>query len=248
MTRSKQQALFLRRIAVEQGVAQLFALLPDISVFMKDRQGRFMFLNPRGCEYCGVKDMADALGKTDHDFFPKAKAGRYQADDRRVMTDGTPVLNRVEPEPGKRGTPRLVVTSKVPLRDASGKVIGVIGLSREVADTASASVGVGRVARAVEFFYARYGEKLMMTQVARYVGVSVNQLERLFRRTVGESPQRCLLQVRIEQACHKLRDSRSSMAEVAQACGFYDQAHFCHAFAVEIGCPPFAYRRRHQTV
>jgi len=243
-----QQTAFLRRIAPEHGVAQLFDLLPDISVFMKDRRGRFMFLSPRGCEYCGVRTMEEALGKTDHDFFPKAKADRYQADDRRVMVDGVPVLNRVEPEPSGKGLSRLVVTSKRPLCDAHGKIIGVIGLSREVTETAPASLGVGRVARAVALFYARYGEKLSVAQAARHVGVSVNQLERLFHKTVGDSPQRCLLNIRIEQASRLLRESHASMAGIAQTCGFYDQAHFSRTFSESAGCSPLAYRRRHQTV
>ena len=243
----KRGAAFLRRLAPEHGLAQLFDLLPDISVFVKDAQGRFVYLNPLGCEYCGVRQPDEALGKTDRDFFPREKADRYRADDRRVMADGVPVLNRVEPEPGGRGSPRLVVTSKVPLRDASGEVIGVLGLSREVSETAPASLGVGRVARAVGLFRARFGEKVSVAQAARHVGVSVNQLERLFRRTVGESPQRCLLNIRIEQASRRLRESHASMAEVAQACGFYDQAHFSRMFSGAAGCSPSAYRRRHQT-
>lgn len=229
-------------------MTQLFDILPDISVFIKDRRGRFMFLNPRGCEYCGVRSADEALGKTDRDFFPKAKADRYMADDSRLMADGLPVLNRVEPEPGYKGSPRLVVTSKMPLRDMRGRVIGVIGLSREVTGAASASLGVGRVARAVDHFYSRYGEKVSVAQVARHVGISVNQLERLFRKTIGESPRHCLLHIRIEQASRLLRESHANMAEVALTCGFYDQAHFSRAFSAEVGCAPLAYRRRHQAV
>lgn len=248
MSTVSKQVAFLRRISPEHGMTQLFDILPDISVFIKDRQGRFMFLNPRGCEYCGVRQVAEALGKTDRDFFPKVRADRYMADDSRVMADGLPVLNRVEPEPGGRGSPRLVVTSKMPLRDKGGQVIGVIGLSREVTSAAPASLGVERVARAVDLFYARSGEKLTVAQVARHVGISVNQLERLFRKTIGESPQHCLLHIRIEQASRLLRESHASMADVAQTCGFYDQAHFSRAFSAAVGCSPLAYRRRHQTI
>jgi PAS domain S-box-containing protein len=240
-------ARFLRRVQPEHGVMQLLDALPDLSVFVKDRQGRFVYVNPRGCEYCGVKAAAEAVGKTDRDFFPRGRSERYRADDARVMKDGIPVLNRIEPEPCAQGSPRLVVTSKWPLRDAAGRVIGVIGCSREVAEAAPASLGVGRVARAVAVFYARCGGKLTVAEVARSVGISVNQLERLFRRALGETPQRCLLRIRVEQAGRLLRESRAGLAEVAQACGFYDQAHLSHAFSAEIGCSPLAYRRRHQT-
>ncbi|HQA37369.1 MAG TPA: PAS domain-containing protein [Kiritimatiellia bacterium] len=239
-------ARFLRRVQPEHGVTQLLDALPDVSVFVKDRQGRFVYVNPRGCEYCGVRCAEDAAGKSDRDFFPPGRAERYRADDARVMKDGQPVLNRIEPEPCAQGSPRLVVTSKWPLRDAAGRVIGVIGCSREVAERAPVSLGASRVARAVALFYARCGEKLTVAQVAQSVGISVNQLERLFRGALGETPQRCLLRIRVEQAGRLLRESRMRLAEVAQTCGFYDQAHLSHAFAAEIGCSPLAYRRRHQ--
>jgi transcriptional regulator GlxA family with amidase domain len=45
-----------------------------------------------------------------------------------------------------------------------------------------------------------------------------------------------------------LRESSAGMAEVAQACGFYDQAHFSRVFSEATGCPPLSYRRRHQTL
>jgi PAS domain S-box-containing protein len=246
MTKDSLANRFLRRVAPAHGVAQLLDALPDVSVFIKDRRGRFMYLNPRGCEYCGVRSQAEALGKTDRDFFPPEQAERYRADDARVMKDGAPALNRVEPEPSGRASPRLVVTSKWPLRDRAGRAIGVIGCSREVTGVAPVTSGVGRVARAVALFRERYAEKLSIPYVARQAGVSVNQLERLFRKMIGEPPQRCLLRIRLEQAGRMLRDSRDSMACVAQACGFYDQAHFSHAFSAEVGCSPLAYRRRHQ--
>ncbi len=227
---------------------QLLDALMDISVFLKDRQGRFVYVNPRGCEYCGVRLASEVLGKTDYDFFPRERAERYRADDCRVMKDGQPSLNRVEPEPNGQGSPRLVVTSKWPLRDRRGRVIGLIGCSREVSGAASASLGVGRVARAVALFRERLGEKITVAQVAREVGISVNQLERLFRKTLGEPPQHSLLRIRTERAGRLLRETHTSMAEIAQTCGFYDQAHFSRAFASAHGCSPLAYRRRHQTV
>ncbi|MDD4102012.1 MAG: AraC family transcriptional regulator [Kiritimatiellae bacterium] len=237
---------FLRRIAPAHGMTQLFDVLTDISVFIKDRRGRFMYLNTHGCEYCGVKHAQDAIGKTDLSFFPQQKAALYMADDSRVMHDGIPVLNRIEPEPCGQPTPRLVVTSKMPLRDTKGKIIGIIGLSREITETRPAAAGIDKVAKVVALFHERYGDALSIAQAARQAGISINHLERLFHMTIGESPQHCLIRIRIEHACRLLRDSRDSLSDISGACGFYDQAHFCHAFTAHVGCPPSAYRRRHQ--
>ncbi|MEM6471513.1 MAG: PAS domain-containing protein, partial [Planctomycetota bacterium] len=123
---------FFDRLAPGQQVLDLFDLLPDVSFFVKDREGRFMALNRRGCEYCKVVSEEAALGKTDHDFFPQTRADDYREDDERVMRTGEPILNRIESAPEDVGSPRLVTTSKIPLRDRRGKVIGVAGFSRQV--------------------------------------------------------------------------------------------------------------------
>ncbi|WP_420196904.1 PAS domain-containing protein [Chthoniobacter flavus] len=97
---------------------------------MKDREGRFVALNRQGCDYCGVKSEREALGKTDCDFFPQTRAAEYMADDRVVMKTGRSILNRVEPAPEREGSPHLVITNKIPLRDGQGRVVGVAGFSR----------------------------------------------------------------------------------------------------------------------
>jgi PAS domain-containing protein len=60
--------------------SQLFDLLPDVSFFVKDRQGRFMALNRKGCEYCGVASEAAAIGMTDHDFVLCASGSKRPVD------------------------------------------------------------------------------------------------------------------------------------------------------------------------
>ena len=52
---------------------KVMELLPEVSFFLKDRECRFVGLNARGREYCGVTREEDALGKTDHDFFPRSE-------------------------------------------------------------------------------------------------------------------------------------------------------------------------------
>ena len=102
---------FLQNIGSFAQLLPLLDLLPDVSFFMKDAKGRFIALNRRGCEYCGVKSEREALGKTDRDFFPRVRAAEYAADDKAVMKSGKPILNRVEAAPEMEGSPRLVVTN-----------------------------------------------------------------------------------------------------------------------------------------
>jgi len=127
-------------------VLALFDLLPDVSFFVKDRKGRFVSLNRSGCEYCGIVSEDEAIGKTDQDFFPSTRADVYRQDDEQVMSTREPIFNRIESAPGDEGSPRLVATSKIPLQDRRGQVIGIGGFSLQIeriqSGTASAMTDV----------------------------------------------------------------------------------------------------------
>ena len=130
MNRVKVKAAFFRSLAPDDQFLALFDLIPEVSFFVKDRNGRFMTLSLHKHEHCGVRNEADAIGKTDHDFFSKPRADAYRADDLAVMKSGAPLINRVEASPEVFDSPRLVATSKIPLRDHDGEVVGIAGFSR----------------------------------------------------------------------------------------------------------------------
>ena len=112
---NSEQAI-LDEVGINRQILALFDLQPDVSFFIKDTEGRFVALNRRSCEYCGVKSEYEALGKTDLDFFPPNRAAMYQADDRRVIETGQPIENRIEPAPEEEDSSRMVVVNKIPLR------------------------------------------------------------------------------------------------------------------------------------
>ena len=119
---------FQRRIGDVRPFERLLDLLPDVAFFMKDRKGRFVMHNRRSCEYCRVSSEAETLGKTDFDFFPEARAKMYVEGDRQVMESGKPILNAIAPAPEEAGSDRLIVYSKVPVKDRRGRIIGIAGI------------------------------------------------------------------------------------------------------------------------
>lgn len=238
---------FLERLGHQEQLLELFELLPDVNFFVKDRKGRFMVLNPRGCEICGIESVREALGKTDSDFFPAARAAEYMADDQAVMRRGLPILNRVESAPGMEGTPQLVVTNKIPLRDKAGRVIGVAGISRQVAQVRSAPAAQRKLAKAIAHLNEHYREPLSTEDLARIAALSVSQFERIFRKTFGVSPRQYLLRVRMERASRLLAETDDTVSSIAMECGFYDHAHFTKAFNRSKRVSPSRYRREHQS-
>ena len=234
---------FLRRVRGAE-LARLFDLLPDMSFFIKDRQGRFMAVNRRGCDYCGVKHEKDAIGKTDLDFFPHSRAVEYQEDDEIVMRTGKPIVNRLESAPEAEGSPRLVMSSKIPLRDAEGKIIGLAGFSRQLDQVRSGSSGEARFARVIEHMHQHPDAALSSAAMARMCGLSQSQFDRSFRRVFGSSARQYLLRVRVEAACRRLAETEETVAALAVELGFYDQAHFTRCFHRTMGLTPAQYRQQ----
>jgi PAS domain S-box-containing protein len=234
---------FLRRVRGAE-LARLFDLLPDMSFFIKDRQGRFMAVNRRGCDYCGVKHEKDAIGKTDADFFPHSRAAEYQKDDESVMRTGEAIVNRVESAPEAEGSPRLVMSSKIPLRDAEGHIIGVAGFSRQLDQVRSRSSGEARFAKVIEHMHRQPDDALSSADMARLCGLSQSQFDRSFRRVFGSSARQYLLRVRVEAACKRLAETEDTVAALAAELGFYDHAHLTRCFRSAMGMTPAQYREQ----
>ncbi len=108
--------------------------VPD-QIFARDADCRFILSNRSDAQTMGVADPESLLGKTDYDFCPPELAARYQADNRQVMATGQPLINREEPLSALDGHgQRWGLTTKVPLRDSHGQVIGVVGIARDITD------------------------------------------------------------------------------------------------------------------
>jgi PAS domain S-box-containing protein len=93
------------------------------NILRKDLQGRFTFANQRFCKMLG-KALDEIVGKTDFDFFPKELAGKYQADDHRVIETGE-VLETVEEHRTPLGTKIFVNVIKTPIHDDTSRIIGI---------------------------------------------------------------------------------------------------------------------------
>jgi hypothetical protein len=82
----------------------------------------------------GARSPDELLGKTDADFYPPATAAGYREDERRIFETGQPLINKDEPHVDRSGMPRAVLTTKVPFRDGSGGIIGLVGVSQDVTE------------------------------------------------------------------------------------------------------------------
>jgi PAS domain S-box-containing protein len=105
--------------------------LPDV-IYAKDVACRKTLSNLADVHLMGLQSEAEVLGKDDFNHYPKDTAERFFADDQSVIQTGQPVLDREEYVVDAEGQKRWLFTSKLPLRDNKGNIIGLIGIGRDI--------------------------------------------------------------------------------------------------------------------
>lgn len=111
--------------------------IPD-AIYSKDKKLRKIIANPADLFNMHVKSEEDVIGKTDLELHPKELAEGFMADDRYVIETGNAVINREEYVLDENGEIIWLLTSKLPLRDETGEIIGLLGIGRNVTESVKA--------------------------------------------------------------------------------------------------------------
>jgi AraC-like DNA-binding protein len=243
---SDRAGVFLSQVASAAGCELLFEYLSDVSFFMKDRDGRFTRANREFVRRVGASAEAGVIGARDSDFFPPNLAEAYTRDDHAVMSSGQPIVDKAELVPGGNGGVDWCCTTKLPLVDGLGRVIGLCGITRDMKSRMHVAEGTSATwTQMIEVMLNDYPKAIEMSDLAQRVGLSVSQFNREFRKRFLTTPYAYLSNIRLDAACHLLVESELSMAQIALRTGFYDQSHFTNRFVRHRGMPPSRYRALH---
>jgi sigma-B regulation protein RsbU (phosphoserine phosphatase) len=137
--------------------------LPD-KIYFKDIESRFIFANKAKLAQHGLTEESEMLGKTDLDFFREDRARQAMADELRTMTSGKAIVDQEEQNVWADGHVTWVSTTKLPLRDAEGNIIGTFGLSRDITKRKVAENELARVAQELRARNAMLEEDLKMAR------------------------------------------------------------------------------------
>src|SRR5208337_2419996 len=246
------QSMSLARFIGPQGaqLISLFDCIEEVQVWIKDRQGRYRWVNRAFLMYyaadasfldAGLKQI---VGKTDYDLCPAYLADQYRSDDERVLT-GHGIVDRVELVGQRDGRATWNVTNKIPLRAANGSVVGTAGLTRRLKERDTAVAPGIKFGPVLDYLRDHFRESISNSQLARLAGLSVRAFERKFQASLHAPPQQYLRKLRLHTASQALLFTEQSIVEVALSCGFADQSHFTREFHRHYGRTPRDYRERY---
>lgn len=140
--------------------------------------------------------------------------------------------------------------SELSLRDRAAKAVHQLSLTEHKTmsafDQGRASafrhVDDNPIQRALVLIESRKGQDICPDEAARAVGISPRQFTRLFRKHVGHTPKRFILETRLRYALFLVENGSMSMTEIAFETGFSDSAHLATVFRLKYGHPPTTFR------
>ncbi len=241
---AKLRAEFLASLQPDGQLFGLFDHLSDVLFFAKDRDGHLLAANRALLDHYGYRDEASFLGITDFQLLPHSLAVKFRRDDLQVIATGRPLVDLVEIFVNRQGVPGWFLTTKLPMRDREGEVIGVMGIIQPYSNLRANLPEDLDISRALEVIQERFTEDLPVADLAKTAGLSVRQFERRFRKHLKTTPQEFIIKMRIFRACQLLRESNQSLGDLALECGFYDQSAFSRLFRKHMGATPMEYRKR----
>jgi AraC-like DNA-binding protein len=238
----RERAGWLGKVHPDAHFHTLFDHLPGVCFYSKDAKGRFMLVSRSFLQHHQLRHEREILGLTDFDVAPHQMASGYVRDDARLLSGQARCVERVELWFDEQGVPDWFFVSKLPLKDAKGRICGTAGVVRRVAEHEMQLPMIQGVARAVEIIRRDFAGPVVLREVARACGLSMRHFQRRFQHAFGFSPQEFLMKTRVAAAMKLLEETNLSASQITTRCGFVDGSSFAEQFRGRVGQSPTEYR------
>ncbi|MDE2427976.1 MAG: AraC family transcriptional regulator [Burkholderiales bacterium] len=220
----------------------LFDTMSDIVFFVKDKEGRYVVVNQTLARRCGVREKQALIGRKAEEVFPSSLAASYAAQDALVLSGKKELRDQLELHLYPNRSPGWCLTQKIALRDARQQIVGMTGISRDLAMPDQRHPIYAKIAAAVSYLHQHYTQTVSMAELVRLTGLSVAQIERNFHKIFSLTPRQMMVKIRLDAASLMLADPHCSITEVAIASGYQDHSAFSRVFKATVGMTPTEYR------
>ena len=234
---------FFNNLAEGEQLRHLFDFIPDVLFFVKDCESKLIYCNRPMLSFFRCDSIEDIYGKTGADFFPESIASPYIEDDKWVISNKKPLVNKIELALKENGELAWHNTNKLPLYDKTGEIAGLMGITRWLSKADQKLHPAANIMPALNHIQTNYTEDIQIAELAQLCRLSVSQFHRTFKQHFSQTPLQFILKMRIQSSCRLLRSSRLSIYEISEACGFNDQNYFARHFKKIVGSSPRDFRK-----
>lgn len=225
-----------------QLLVDLMENAPNMSLCIKNAEGRIMFTNRYNANVSGWSSVDDMLGYTSEELYPPDQAAVYANRDREVMETGVPIVERVYGFVADRSTNLNCVTVR-PVVSIEGKRIGTATVYWRAQQKMRTANWYDPIRKAIIYLNEHYAENVSVDALAKIAHYSPAQFRRLFHSLTQMSPSDYIVNVRINAAKTLLGTTDRRISDIAVDAGFFDHAHFIRTFKRIVGVTPARYRR-----
>ena len=217
--------------------------IPGCYLFAKDLEGRHMLANKRSLSRCGLTDESQIIGRKDEDFYPHELCVKYAEDDKKVFETAKPLLQVSELAVNENDLIDWFITSKYPLFNNKGDVVGVLGMTIECDKSYATYDSYSEIYPAVKYLRENFKTKISIDDLVQKTNLSLRQFQRKFKDRFHMSVREYTIRLKIYKACELLRNSDLTISEITYDLGFYDQSLFSNQFKKQLKMSPFQYRK-----
>jgi PAS domain S-box-containing protein len=223
-------------------IEQLFDHEPETAFFIKDSLGRYLAVNQSLVERCGLETKDELVGRHVREVFPKELARLYAMQDQSVLRTGRPIIDHLELHWYAHRRPGWCLTTKLPMRDHSGRIVGVVGISRDLRAPGDREIIPASLAGTLEYLEAHCDERISPHSLAERAALPPVRFARLIKRIFRLTPNQLIMQTRLAAAARLLIETKRSIADIAVSCGFYDHSAMTRAFRAATHLTPSQFR------
>lgn len=220
----------------------LFDFLQDVVFFFKDTSGRYVVVNQTLVERCGLQNKQQLIGFTASEVFGLPMGQGYEDQDYSVVKSGQPITRQLELHVYPSRKIGWCLTSKLPLFNNQGHIIGLTGISQDLLLPDITSAEYNQIVSAVNYAQSHIAEAPTASTLASAAAMSLYRLDRRMQRVFGLTTGQWLLKLRLDTARQQLLNTDLPIAEIALNVGYSDQGAFTRQFRRTTGLTPSQFR------
>jgi AraC-like DNA-binding protein len=221
-------------------------LFPGAMFMIKDLDSRYVYMSEPLRRAIHRGSESEVVGLTDFDLFPKIIAESFRQNDLLVLREGKTLLNEVHATCFFSHAPKWSFSSKFPLRDREGNIVGLLTLNEPYEEVMGKESDLGRLLPAIDYVSKNFGSPITVSDLAERCGVSASHFMRIFKTQLKMTPYAFVEQTRMYHAMELLKAGSLSIMQIAVDCGFYDHSAFAKRFKKFTGSTPLQFRKAQQ--